>query len=51
MINLINGKGYRKVRGINKMVRRESLFPSFSCYISILRKEEIDEKELEKINR
>jgi len=57
-INLIGGKGYWKVKGINKkgswikrMVWKGPLFPPCSRYTSISRIEEVDEKELEKINR
>ena len=57
-INLIDGKGYWKVKGINKkgnwikrMVWKGPLFPLRICYTSISRIEEVDEKELEKINR
>ena len=57
-INLIGGKGYWKVMGINKkgswikrLVWKGPLFPPCTCYTSKSRIEEIDEKELEKINR
>ena len=58
-INIIDRKGYWKVKGINKkgnwikrMVWKGPLFPPCTCRTtSILRIEEIDEKELEKINR